>query len=33
MDLLDYSRLQLVSHISGKNFDSDYPTLLAVVKS
>ena len=33
MDLLDYSRLQLVSHISGKNFDSDYPALLAVVKS
>src|SRR3989338_8973997 len=33
MDLFDYPRLQLVSHISGKNFDSDDPSLLAVVKS
>src|SRR3989338_2463385 len=32
MNLFDYPRLQLVSHISGKNFDSDDPTLLAVVK-
>src|SRR3989338_11220366 len=32
MNLLDYPRLQLVSHVSGKNFDSDYPALLAVVK-